>query len=669
MNHGFLKVAAAIPEVKVADCEFNSNRIMDMIRSANAEGVEIICFPELALTSYTCGDLFFQELLLESAKIALLKLVENTSKLDIVSIVGLPLMHKDKIFNAAAVFGRGAIYGFIPKTYLPNYNEHYEKRWFSPARDVAGKEFYFDIKPKTPAFSAYIKKSYPFTPDIIFGDSEIKFAAEICEDLWVPVPPSAAHCIAGAHVVFNLSASSEQAGKHRYRKTLVEQQSARCLAGYVYSGSGFGESSTDIVFSGNALIYENGALLNEAERFSFDEQIVVADIDIDKLRSSRAKNTSFSSCCAENRIFVPIDFLEKETKISRRINPKPFVPISDSTDESLNEIFSIQVGGLAKRLMHTGIRKLVIGVSGGLDSTLALLVCIKTCDKLKIPRSNVVGITMPGFGTTGRTYNNAMALMKELGVTIREIDITRACAQHFEDIGHNPDTHDITYENTQARERTQILMDIANQCNGIVIGTGDLSELALGWDTYNGDHISMYAVNVSIPKTLVRHLVAWVANTQFKEDAKEIFKDILNTPISPELLPANENQEITQSTEEIVGPYVLHDFFLYYMLRMGYAPSKIFFLAKIAFADMYDQNTVLKWMKVFYKRFFTQQFKRSCLPDGPRVGSVNLSPRGDWRMPSDADYTLWMENIKQLERSSDDKEEDKPSPKDFVNIQ
>jgi NAD+ synthase (glutamine-hydrolysing) len=649
MNHGFLKVAAAIPEVKVADCEFNANRIMDIIRSANAEGVEIICFPELAITSYTCGDLFFQELLLESAKIALLKLVENTSTLDIVSIVGLPLMHKDKIFNAAAVFGRGLIYGFIPKTYLPNYSEYYEKRWFSSAEILAGREIYFDIKPA--AYTGYTKKYYPFTPDIIFGDSKIKFAAEICEDLWVPAPPSIAHCMAGAHAVFNLSASNELAGKHQYRKTLVEQQSARCIAGYVYSGAGWGESTTDTVFAGNALIYENGALLNEAERFSFDEQIVVADIDIDRLMLSRAKNTSFGNCCSENHTVVHIDFPEKATKISRRINPKPFVPAFESTDERLNEIFSIQVGGLAKRLMYTGIRKQVIGVSGGLDSTLALLVCIATCDKLKIPRSHIVGVTMPGFGTTARTYNNAMALMKELGVTIREIDITKACAQHFEDIGHNPDIHDITYENTQARERTQILMDIANQCNGIVIGTGDLSELALGWATYNGDHISMYAVNVSIPKTLVRHLVAWVANTQLKEEVKEIFENILDTPISPELLPANENQETAQSTEEIVGPYILHDFFLYHLLRLGYSPEKIFFMAKIAFADIYDQKTILKWMKVFYRRFFTQQFKRSCLPDGPKVGSVNLSPRGDWRMPSDTNYTLWMENISQLERS------------------
>ncbi|MDR1584515.1 MAG: NAD(+) synthase [Prevotellaceae bacterium] len=627
MNHGFLKVAAAIPEVRVGDCEFNSVKIRNMIESANAQDVEIICFPELAITSYTCSDLFFQELLLDSAKNALMKLVSDTSNLNIISIVGLPLMFKDKIFNVAVVFGKGKIYGFIPKTYLPNYSEYYEKRWFASAKDIVDKDF---------------------TPNILFGDKKVKFAVEICEDLWTPNPPSTEHCVAGAHVIFNPSASNELIGKHEYRKALVEQQSARCIAGYVYSGSGWGESTTDVVFSGNAMISENGVMLNEAERFSFNEQIIITDIDIDRLRSSRVKNTSFTNYTNNNHIFVPIDFSEKDSKISRYINPKPFVPKSAVADESFNEIFSIQVGGLAKRIIHTGIQKQVIGISGGLDSTLALLVCVKTCDKLKIPRGNIIAITMPGFGTSNRTYNNAVALMKELGVAIRTIDITRACLQHFEDIGHDPNVYDVTYENAQARERTKILMDIANQCNGLVIGTGDLSELALGWATYNGDHMSMYAVNVSIPKTLVRRLVTWIADTQLENSVKKILTDILDTPISPELLPSNENKEITQATEEIVGPYELHDFFLYYLLRLGYSPSKIFFMAKIAFADNYDSNTILKWLKVFYKRFFTQQFKRSCLPDGPKVGSVNLSPRGDWRMPSDANYSLWMKELSQL---------------------
>ncbi|MDR2025958.1 MAG: NAD(+) synthase [Prevotellaceae bacterium] len=652
MNHGFFKVAAAIPEVRVADCEFNSAKIRKIIESAEDRGVEIICFPELAITSYTCGDLFFQELLLESAKNALIKLVEDTSNLNIISIAGLPLMFKDKIFNVAAIFGRGRIYGFVPKTYLPNYGEYYEKRWFASAKDIDDREIYFDAaepagKSATKRKSV-TKRCYPFTPNLLLGDGKVKFAVEICEDLWVASPPSAEHCIAGAHIIFNPSASNELVGKHGYRKTLIGQQSARCTAGYVYSGSGWGESTTDTVFSGNAIISENGVILNEAERFSFDEQTVISEIDIDRLKSLRAKNTSFNNYTDNSHIFVPVDFPEREIKISRSINPHPFVPRPETADESFNEIFSIQVGGLAKRIIHTGIQKQVAGISGGLDSTLALLVCIKTCDKLKIPRNNIIGVTMPGFGTSKRTYNNAIALMRELGVTARETDITKACMQHFEDIGHNPDIHDVTYENTQARERTQILMDIANQCNGLVIGTGDLSELALGWATYNGDHMSMYAVNVSIPKTLVRRLVAWIADTLPEKNVKKILKDILDTPVSPELLPVNEKQEFTQPTEEIVGPYELHDFFLYYLLRLGYSPSKIFFMAKIAFAGIYGQDTVLKWMKVFYKRFFVQQFKRSCLPDGPKVGSVNLSPRGDWRMPSDASYALWMNELSKL---------------------
>jgi NAD+ synthase (glutamine-hydrolysing) len=637
MNHGFLKVAAAIPEVKVGDCAFNSDKIGKMIKAANDKGVEIVCFPELAITSYTCNDLFFQELLLKSAKEALIKLARDTVKLNIICIAGLPLMFKDKIFNVAAVFGRGRIYGFVPKIHLPNYSEYYEKRWFASAKDISGDKIYLDT----------VQQSYPFTPNLLFGDEKVKFAIEICEDLWVPGPPSAEHCVAGAHIIFNPSASNELTGKRRYRKTLVNQQAARCIAGYVYSGSGWGESTTDTVFSGNAMISENGVLLSEAEPFSFNEQIVVADIDIDRLRSLRSMNTSFNNYTDTDYTVVPIDFPKINREIVRYINPHPFVPKSD---DNFDEIFSIQIGGLAKRIMHTGIQKQIIGISGGLDSTLALLVCAKTCDKLNIRRSNIIGVTMPGFGTSNRTYHNAVALMKELGISVREIDITKACLRHFDDIDHNPDIHDVTYENTQARERTQILMDVANQCNGLVVGTGDLSELALGWTTYNGDHISMYAVNVGIPKTLVRHLVKWIADKLPEQNVKEILTDILDTPISPELLPTNDKQEIMQSTEEIVGPYELHDFFLYYMLRLGYSPSKIFFMAKKAFEDIYDNDAILKWMKVFYTRFFTQQFKRSCLPDGPKVGSVNLSPRGDWRMPSDASYSLWIKELSNLEK-------------------
>lgn len=635
MYQGFIKVAAAIPEVKVADCEFNSGRILEQIISAAKQGVEIICFPELSITSYTCGDLFLQDLLLDSAKKYLIDLVEKTATLDIVSIVGLPLVAGDKIYNTAVVFGKGEIMGFVPKIYLPNYNEFYEKRWFASADELQDNEIYFN------------GKIYPFTPYTLFGNDYVKFAVEICEDLWVPNPPSISHSIAGAHLTFNLSASNELIGKHSYRKSLVEQQSARCMSGYVYSGAGWGESTTDVVYAGNGIIAENGTLLAEAERFLFEEQIIIADIDIDRLKSVRRKNMSFTNTPGHDYFFVPIEFTEGERNIHRNINPLPFVPKSQDSD-SFNEIFSIQVGGLAKRILHTGIKKQVIGVSGGLDSTLALLVCVKTCDKLNIPRENIIGVTMPGFGTTSRTYNNAINLMQHLGITIREIDITKACMQHFEDIGHNPDVHDITYENTQARERTQILMDIANQCNGMVIGTGDLSELALGWATYNGDHMSMYAVNVSIPKTLVKHLVAWVAGNQLEKEAGETLKDIIETPISPELLPTNQAQEITQPTEAIVGPYELHDFFLYYLLRLGYSPSKIYFLAKNAFAQAYNSEIILKWMKVFYRRLFAQQFKRSCLPDGPKVGSVNLSPRGDWRMPSDANSSLWLKQLESL---------------------
>jgi NAD+ synthase (glutamine-hydrolysing) len=649
MIHGFLKVASAIPETRVADCAFNAANILRTIRTAESLGVEIICFPELSITSYTCGDLFFQKLLLENAKNELTALTHSTAKLNIISIVGLPLMLDDKIFNVAAIFGRGTIYGFVPKTYLPNCGEYYEKRWFASANDTAKREIFFDTAIAAPTGQTITKTYYPFTPNLLLGNHRVKFAVEICEDLWAPNPPSTAHCIAGAHIMFNPSASNELVGKHEYRKALVGQQSARCMAAYVYSGSGCGESTTDIVFTGNAMIYENGSMLNEGKRFSFDGQTVIADIDVDRLKSLRMNSTSFNNHTNGIHINANIDFHETEMTVSRHVNPHPFVPSRKNANENLNEIISIQSGGLAKRIMHTGIQKQIIGVSGGLDSTLALLICANTCDRLHILRHNIIGVTMPGFGTSNRTLNNAIALMKELGVTIRKIDITDACRQHFDDIGHDGNTHDITYENTQARERTQILMDLANMYNGIVIGTGDLSELALGWTTFNGDHTSMYAVNVSIPKTLVRQLVEWFIDIQSTTAIKRILTDIINTAISPELLPVDEQHGTIQSTEAIIGPYELHDFFLYYMLRLGYTPSKIFFLAKTAFNNKYDQATILKWMKVFYQRFFTQQFKRSCLPDGPKVGSVNLSPRGDWRMPSDACYDLWMKELSELE--------------------
>ena len=627
MNHGYVKVAAAIPNLKVADCAYNSAEIEKMIEEAEQAGVEIVCFPELSITAYSCGDLFFQELLQKSAMEALLGLVERSAQRKIVSIVGLPVSLGDKLFNTAAIFGSGRLVGFVPKTFLPNYNEYYEKRWFASANELSVDTIELG------------GQSYPFTPRLVVGDEGLKFSVEICEDLWAPIPPSSYHSIAGAHLIFNLSASNEVTGKHAYRKSLVAQQSARCIAGYVYAGAGCGESSTDLVFSGNALIYENGALLNEAERFSFSEQMIIADVDTDRLKSQRMKNTSFDSR-RDNYTLTPLAFNESQTPVERTINPRPFVSYSV---ETLNEIFSIQIGGLAKRMTHTNIKNLVVGVSGGLDSTLALLVCAKTCDKLNIPRSNVVGITMPGFGTGKRTLNNALSLMRELYVTSRTIDITQACTRHFKDIHHPPELHNLTFENTQARERTQILMDVANQCNGLVVGTGDMSELALGWATYNGDHMSMYGVNSGVPKTLVQTLVLHVADSLSDERTKKILLDIINTPISPELLPVNKGQESTQITEDIVGPYELHDFFLFWMLRYGYSPEKICFMAEMAFSGKYQKSIIVKWMKVFYKRFFAQQFKRSCLPDGPKVGSVNLSPRGDWRMPSDAAFNLWIE--------------------------
>lgn len=625
-------MAAAIPDVRVADCAYNSVQIKKMIAKADRAGVEIVCFPELGITAYSCGDLFFQDLLLDSAMKELWRLVETTAHLKIVSIVGLPVRLNGKLFNTAAIFGRGRLLGFVPKTYLPNYNEYYEKRWFASATELSSSSICID------------ETCYPFTPRLIVGDSRLQFAVEICEDLWAPIPPSSYHCMAGAEIVFNLSASNEITGKHAYRKALVEQQSARCIAGYVYAGAGCGESSTDLVFAGNALIYENGSLLDEAKRFSPNGQMIVADIDTDRLRSQRAKNTSFATCNNNGYTLIPLSFTESSTPVNRYINPLPFV---SNKPEILDEIFSIQTVGLAKRMHHTGIEKLVIGVSGGLDSTLALLVCARTCDRLNISRENIIGITMPGFGTGKRTRRNAHALMYQLGITQRTINIVKACNRHFLDIEHNPDTFDLTFENAQARERTQILMDIANQCQGLVVGTGDMSELALGWATYGGDHISMYGVNSGVPKTLVKALVMHVSHWLPYQD-RNILLDIIDTPISPELLPVNKEQEMTQQTEDVIGPYELHDFFLFWMLRYGYSPTKICFMAERAFRNQYTKDIILKWMKVFYRRFFAQQFKRSCLPDGPKVGSVNLSPRGDWRMPSDASSKLWLDEIERL---------------------
>jgi NAD+ synthase (glutamine-hydrolysing) len=625
MNNGFVRVAAAVPDLRVADCAFNVTGIIELIRRGEAEKVQVICFPELSVTGYTCADLFLQFQLLEDAENALKELQMFTFSTSAAIIVGMPIRIQNQLFNTAVVLQGGHILGVVPKTHLPNQNEYYEKRWFSSGYTTGAKSI------------TLCGETVPFGTDLLFTDGKFTFGIEICEDLWMPIPPSSQLALQGAEIIFNLSASNELIGKHNYRRQLIEQQSARCNAGYVYASSGAGESTTDMVFSGNGIIAENGKILVASERFMFEPQLTVTEIDVERLLADRIRNTNFNHNKSENTYRTINIENARFTKfeLKRTFDRFPFVPSVENRDESCHEIFSIQVGGLAKRWLHTQAKTLVIGISGGLDSTLALLVCVKTADKLGFDRKRIIGITMPGFGTTGRTYTNAVELMKSLGVTSLEISIKEACIQHFMDIQQDPNKHDITYENTQARERTQILMDIANKHNGLVIGTGDLSELALGWATYNGDHMSMYAVNTGVPKTLVRYLVNW-ASQEVDASAEKILSDIQDTPVSPELLPADENGDIAQKTEHLVGPYELHDFFLYYFVRFGFSPDKILLMAKHAFAGYYSEETIREWLKVFIRRFFSQQFKRSCMPDGPKVGSINLSPRGDWRMPSDA---------------------------------
>ena len=641
MNYGFVKVAAAVPLVQVADCFYNIEKIEGLMRQASEKGVQIIAFPELSVTGYTCLDLFAQQTLLDGAEEALLQLVSNTADLDILTIVGVPLRTENRLINAAVVFQKGAIRGVVPKTYLPNYKEFQEQRWFTSATEL--RESTISIG----------EEEYPMGSHLLFRSGRLTAGIEICEDLWVPVPPSSLLTMEGANIIFNLSASNELIGKHAYLRSLICQQSARCMAGYVYASSGFGESSTDLVFAGNGIIAENGNLLAESPRFMMEEQLVISEIDIDTLQNDRQVNTSFmygTSGLPKEKAQV-VDFqvrIPDGFSLTRPVDPHPFTPSGEALKERCEEIFHIQVAGLAKRLVHAHAQTAVVGISGGLDSTLALLVTVMTFDVLKMPRGQIIGITMPGFGTTDRTYTNACDLIRSLGVTLKEIPIKEACLQHFRDIDHDPSVHDVTYENSQARERTQLLMDVANQKNGLVIGTGDLSELALGWATYNGDHMSMYGVNGSIPKTLVKYLVEWVANHKVDDASRLTLLDIVDTPISPELIPADENGNIKQKTEDLVGPYELHDFFLYHFLRFGSHPSKIYFLAQKAFAGIYDNATVKKWLYTFFRRFFQQQFKRSCLPDGPKVGSVSLSPRGDWRMPSDAVSRLWLEEIERI---------------------
>ena len=641
MNYGFVKVAAAVPLVQVADCFYNIEKIEGLMRQASEKGVQIIAFPELSVTGYTCLDLFAQQTLLNGAEAALLQLVSNTADLDILTIVGVPLRTENRLINAAVVFQQGAIRGVVPKTYLPNYKEFQDQRWFTSATELLESTISIG------------KEEYPMGSHLLFRSGRLTAGIEICEDLWVPVPPSSLLTMEGANIIFNLSASNELIGKHAYLRSLICQQSARCMAGYVYASSGFGESSTDLVFAGNGIIAENGNLLAESPRFTMEEQLVISEIDIETLQNDRQVNTSFmygTSGLPKEKAQV-VDFqvrIPDGFSLTRPVDPHPFTPSGEALKERCEEIFHIQVAGLAKRLVHAHAQTAVVGISGGLDSTLALLVTVMTFDALKMPRGQIIGITMPGFGTTDRTYTNACDLIRSLGVTLKEIPIKEACLQQFRDIDHDPSVHDVTYENSQARERTQLLMDVANQKNGLVIGTGDLSELALGWATYNGDHMSMYGVNGSIPKTLVKYLVEWVANHKVDDASRLTLLDIVDTPISPELIPADENGNIKQKTEDLVGPYELHDFFLYHFLRFGSYPSKIYFLAQKAFAGIYDNATVKKWLYTFFRRFFQQQFKRSCLPDGPKVGSVSLSPRGDWRMPSDAVSRLWLEEIERI---------------------
>lgn len=645
MEYGYIKVASAVPLVSVADCNENVKNIENLIAQAEGQGVEIIVFPELCLTGYTCQDLFRQHVLLDAAEVAVMKLLEFTNQLDIIAIVGAPVVVGDLLLNCAIVIQKGHVLGIVPKTYLPNYSEFYEKRWFASVQDLRPSTFHY----------AGHSVSITSSPQLFRTMDGVTFGVEICEDVWAPTPPSNHLALAGADIIFNLSASDELIGKHDYLLSLLSNQSARTMSGYVYSSAGFGESTQDVVYGGNALIYENGKLLAKGERFSLQPQLQTAQIDVEYLRSERQMNTTFTN--AQRRMihedirFIDADVVDHhDFVLERTINPHPFIPQSGDMERSCNEIFSIQVMGLARRIVHTHAKTVVVGVSGGLDSTLALLVCVKTFDKLGMDRKGIVGVTMPGFGTTDRTYHNAVSLMNSLGVTIREISIAKSVTQHFEDIGHDMQVHDVTYENGQARERTQILMDLSNQLGGLVIGTGDLSELALGWATYNGDHMSMYGVNASIPKTLIKYLVEFAARTVDDKSASTLF-DIIATPISPELIPADENGNIKQKTEDLVGPYELHDFFLYYFLRCGFSPRKIFMLACHVFdgtrpqegVSIYSEETIHRWLRTFCRRFFAQQFKRSCLPDGPKVGSVSLSPRGDWRMPTDAQSALWLE--------------------------
>ena len=624
-RYGFVKVAAATPLVHIADCHANAEAIDKMTAEAVERGASVVVFPELSLTGYTCGDLFLQSRIIEAGDEALEMLLATPRP--IVSIIGMPIYYKNNLYNCAVVIANGKICGIVPKSYIPNYSEFYESRWFSEGRDIRNAEI------------TICGQRVRFGADLLFEVHGTRFGVEICEDLWVPAPPSSDMALAGATLIFNLSATPEILGKHNYLRSLIKQQSARALCGYIYCSAGVGESSTDLVFTGNGIIAENGKIIAARERFMRDAQLTVADIDVEHIFNERRRHTSFINL--DNRFdVIKIDIAQPDSELEREINPTPFIPAD--LDEGCSEAFTIQCAGLAQRLSHIGCKNVVIGISGGLDSTLALLVTATTFDMLGLDRKGIIGVTMPGFGTTDRTYNNALALMKELGVTIREISIRKACEQHFADIGLDKNERGAAYENSQARERTQILMDLANKENGIVIGTGDLSEAALGWATYNGDSMSMYNPNCSIPKTLVRKLVEWCAANDKNECVRTTLSDIVDTPVSPELLPADSEGNIAQKTEDLVGPYVMHDFFIYNFLRNGFSPAKIEYLACRAFEGEFTKEEVKHWLQVFLRRFFSQQFKRSAAPDGPKVVTVSLSPRGDLRMPSDAKVSEWL---------------------------
>ncbi|WP_448915801.1 NAD(+) synthase [Eubacterium ramulus] len=643
MRQGFIKVAALTPKVTVADTQANREEICRLMDEAEAKGAKILVFPELCITGYTCGDLFYQQVLLREAKKELLAIAKYTQRKDYLAFVGLPLEYNGKLYNVAAAVTQGKVLGLVPKTHIPNYNEFYERRHFAPGM-------------KQPVPVALDEDTVvPMGTRVLFQCRqmpELKIGAEICEDVWAPNPPGVEHALAGATLLVNLSASDETTGKDRYRKSLVTGQSGRLICGYVYCSAGDGESTQDVVYSGHNLIAENGTLLAESRRFC--NESIYTELDMVRLNEERRRMSTFMTS-DESYINVEFSLKEEKTKLTRFVDPAPFVPGNKADREKrCEEIFMIQAMGLKKRLEHTHAATAVVGISGGLDSTLALLVMVKAFDLIGKDHKDIVAVTMPGFGTTDRTYDNAVSLIKSLGATFREVSIVDSVRVHFKDIGQDEAVHDVTYENGQARERTQILMDIANKSGGMVIGTGDMSELALGWATYNGDHMSMYGVNASVPKTLVRHLVHYYADTCGDETLRNVLYDVLDTPVSPELLPP-EDGKISQKTEDIVGPYELHDFFLYYILRFGCTPKKIYRLANYAFAGTYDTETIQKWLKTFYRRFFSQQFKRSCLPDGPKVGTVAVSPRGDLRMPSDASARIWMEELEHL----DDEEQTK----------